>query len=816
VIADEINLTTIIHFHKLEHPNVKLKTMKKRLLFLFSICSLLFALSVNGQNFVNVTKSYDGQTVYLSTDQVLEVSLPKIPSSGYTWCELNSSDDKTIQQTIEQIGDGDFIADAGTGTSVGKVMVGQSGSQIIRYIGTSEGTTELKLELKRPWETDKPAIDNYSITVISSGVYTGSYTPPVKEIPKHVTSTSKSAPSRWDWRSQCTPIQDQGYCGDCWAFASVGTLEANIKIIDGVNRDISEEFVTDCYTGQGSSGCNGGWCAHEAWLASFTDANPLGGGAVYEADDPTSCNSTGNTGTCSSSGYTPHETIDSYADVAGEDADGVPPDANMKDAIYNYGPIWVAIDASSNAWGNYSGGIHTETGSAANIDHAVILVGYVDSAAIAGGGYWILRNSWNTGWGDNGYMYISYGSDVVGAYADYLVYKGGIPHDVPPIANFDALTTTSCSGIIQFDDASTNYPTSWLWNFGDGATSTLQNPSHTYNSSGTFNVTLTATNDFGDNSITKSSFITINLATAPTTTDGACFGPCSVTLYASGSGTLNWYDAASGGNLINTGTSYITPVLNNTTTYYVQSKVSQPAQSAGMAANTTNGIYFNNAGSNWALIFDAYTDITINSVVVYASGTASRTIWLNNSSGTLINSYTASIANGQQTVPINFSIPAGTGYQLGADGTCNLWRESSGTTFPYTTAGLVSITGNTAAADRYYYFYDWQVQPQACLSPMVPVVANIDITTWISDNPESFFSVFPNPSSGSFDIKSSDPDFQNATVSITNILGDIVFEKNIQNNTTMHVDAANLNPGIYFVKLKTEKSSYTKKLQITD
>ena len=77
---------------------------------------------------------------------------------------------------------------------------------------------------------------------------------------------------------------------------------------------------------------------------------------------------------------------------------------------------------------------------------------------------------------------LTYGSDLVGTWADYLVYKGGrAPCPAPPVASFTASTTSSCSsGTVQFTDNSTNSPTSWSWNFGDGGTSTLQNPSHTY------------------------------------------------------------------------------------------------------------------------------------------------------------------------------------------------------------------------------------------------------------------------------------------------------------------------------------------------
>lgn len=687
---------------------------------------LLLAFSSYGQGFVDVTKNNDGQTINLSADKVLEIKLPRISSAGYIWCEVGSAE-KSIQRSITAIGDDDFVLDSPLGTKDGKLLVGQSGTQIIRYMGASNGTTTLRLELRRPWEKNKTAVDSYTITVVSDGKYTGNYTPKKKELPKHVTSTPKSVPSRWDWRSQCTPVANQEYCGDCWAFATVGTLECNIKIHDGVTRDISEAFVTNCYTDNNCSGCNGGFCAHQAWLASYTGANSQGGGAVYEASCPwTTSLGNGTTGSCSSSGYTPHETIDSYADVAGENGYGIPPDANIKQAIYDYGPIWITVDASSNGFSNYSGGIFTESGS--QVDHAVVLVGWVDSAAVSGGGYWILRNSWDTGWGINGYMYISYGSDLVGTWADYIVYKGGISHNIAPVANFSASVTSSCTGVVQFTDSSTNQPTSWLWNFGDGQTSTLQNPTHTYTTSGTFTVSLKAINSYGNNTKTITNYITINLPTSPTATGGSCSTPpCSVTLTATGSGTLEWYAAQTGGTPVATGTSYTTPPISTTTTYYVENDITHPIQSAGLAAKTSSGGYYTST-SAWALVFDVYSDLTIKSVTVYASGAANRTIWLKNSSGTELDSVVVNIPDGTQSVNLNFHVPAGTGYQLGTNAANNLWRDQSGAVYPYTLANVISITGNTAgstATAYYYYFYNWQVQLDPCVSARVPVVATV-------------------------------------------------------------------------------------------
>jgi PKD repeat protein len=82
----------------------------------------------------------------------------------------------------------------------------------------------------------------------------------------------------------------------------------------------------------------------------------------------------------------------------------------------------------------------------------------------------------------------------------------------PPVANFSANPTYTCSGSISFTDLSSQNPTSWLWDFGDGNTSTQQNPTHTYSANGNYTVSLTATNPFGNNTKTESNYITVNLS----------------------------------------------------------------------------------------------------------------------------------------------------------------------------------------------------------------------------------------------------------------------------------------------------------------
>ena len=93
----------------------------------------------------------------------------------------------------------------------------------------------------------------------------------------------------------------------------------------------------------------------------------------------------------------------------------------------------------------------------------------------------------------------------------------------PPVAAFTTSATTTCTGCVQFTDASQNLPTSWLWTFGDGQTSTLQNPNHCYTTAGTYAVTLQATNAAGNNttaatSITYNTTVPVAASCSPQTT----------------------------------------------------------------------------------------------------------------------------------------------------------------------------------------------------------------------------------------------------------------------------------------------------------
>ncbi|MDD5186810.1 MAG: PKD domain-containing protein [Methanoregula sp.] len=107
----------------------------------------------------------------------------------------------------------------------------------------------------------------------------------------------------------------------------------------------------------------------------------------------------------------------------------------------------------------------------------------------------------------------------------YMVANGYIP---APVTNFSANITNGTTPLtVQFMDASTNTPTSWAWDFGDGSSATVQNPVYTYTTAGIFTVSLNATNAAGSTTITKTGYISVS----GNTTDRARLSLPAASLY---------------------------------------------------------------------------------------------------------------------------------------------------------------------------------------------------------------------------------------------------------------------------------------------
>jgi len=226
--------------------------------------------------------------------------------------------------------------------------------------------------------------------------------------PAMLRAIGEELPEKWDWRDQdaVSPVKDQASCGSCWAFATIASHESFLLIDQDKLTDLSEQYLVSCNTR--GWGCNGGWWAQDMLV------NP---GAVLEEEFPYVAEDV----PCDGPYEYPFK-LSGWAYVDGDDK--VPTVEKLKRAIYDYGPICAAVYAG-NSFQSYTGGIFDQDETPgggfgctppAKVNHAIFLLGWDDIRQV-----WILKNSWGTGWGEEGYMLINYGISNVG-YAAVIVY----------------------------------------------------------------------------------------------------------------------------------------------------------------------------------------------------------------------------------------------------------------------------------------------------------------------------------------------------------------------------------------------------------
>ena len=205
---------------------------------------------------------------------------------------------------------------------------------------------------------------------------------------KTFTSEASNVPAEMDWRKKgaVTSVKDQGQCGSCWSFSATGAIEGAWAISKGQLVDLSEQELVDCATGisYGSHGCNGGQM-EGAFKFVIENGQCALSSYSYTAKD----------GTCQKCSAVAH--ISYCSDVKPNDQ------ISMKSAVANQ-PVSVAIEADTRYFQSYSSGVLTSSSCGTNLDHGVLVVGYGEENSQK---YWLVKNSWGTTWGDNGYVKIA-------------------------------------------------------------------------------------------------------------------------------------------------------------------------------------------------------------------------------------------------------------------------------------------------------------------------------------------------------------------------------------------------------------------------
>lgn len=200
-------------------------------------------------------------------------------------------------------------------------------------------------------------------------------------------ATTASAPIDWRAKGGVTPVKDQGHCGSCWSFSTTGAMEGAHFVASGNLVSLSESNLVDC--SWLNHGCNGGMMD----LAfKYAESYPLETEAEYPYVASTSifaCKYKKSEGVVQ---------VKSYVDVT-------PRSSEAFKAALQHGPISVAIEADQSVFHQYTGGIITSDSCGTSLDHGVLTVGYGVDAKV--GEYYIVKNSWTTGWGEAGYVRIA-------------------------------------------------------------------------------------------------------------------------------------------------------------------------------------------------------------------------------------------------------------------------------------------------------------------------------------------------------------------------------------------------------------------------
>ena len=214
----------------------------------------------------------------------------------------------------------------------------------------------------------------------------------------HQEELSVASSVNWVDSGAVTPVKNQGQCGSCWSFSTTGALEGAFFVKNGQLDSFSEQQLVDCdnrKNGGKDMGCNGGLMDNAfAWIKK-------NGGLCTEEEYPYVSGDTRTPGTCQDScDIVDGSQVDSFYDVPSSS------DEDMMNALSQQ-PVSIAIQADQQSFQLYKSGVFTGT-CGTSLDHGVLAVGY---GSLNGDDYYMVKNSWGTTWGQDGFILLGRGDE---------------------------------------------------------------------------------------------------------------------------------------------------------------------------------------------------------------------------------------------------------------------------------------------------------------------------------------------------------------------------------------------------------------------
>ncbi|XP_003461508.1 pro-cathepsin H isoform X1 [Cavia porcellus] len=207
-------------------------------------------------------------------------------------------------------------------------------------------------------------------------------------------------PTSVDWRKKgnfVSPVKNQGACGSCWTFSTTGALESAVAIASGKMLSLAEQQLVDCAQDFNNHGCEGG-LPSQAFEYILYNKGIMGEDTYpYQGKD----------GHCR---FQPQKAIAFVKDVVNITLND---EEAMVEAVALYNPVSFAFEVTED-FISYQSGIYSSTSchkTPDKVNHAVLAVGYGVQNGVP---YWIVKNSWGTAWGQDGYFLIERGKNMCG------------------------------------------------------------------------------------------------------------------------------------------------------------------------------------------------------------------------------------------------------------------------------------------------------------------------------------------------------------------------------------------------------------------